>query len=135
MSWRDIPRNEWRSFLEGFGLRHRAWLATVLQGPHGEHQSTRAAERPLAGVTAEPANGDVVDVVIRFGDETEPVRVKALNALRVDETPRGEEIALEMANPRGVTGLRFRAGALPEEVDGVAPFEKMAMLGRKTLKA
>lgn len=135
MNWREIPPHEWRIFLEGFGLRHRAWLVTVQQGPHGARQSTPAVDRPLAGVTAEPANGNVTDVVIRFGDETEPVRIKAPNALRVDETPRGEEIALEMEDARGVTRLRFRAGALPEEVDGLAPSEKAAMLPPEGNKA
>ena len=34
-----------------------------------------------------------------------------------------EELGLDLDHARGVTRLRFRAAALPEELDGVAPSE------------
>lgn len=129
MSAREIPPHEWRGFLEGFALRHRAWLASVRQRPHGGREITRAAERPLAGVDAQPRRGDVEDVVIQFAGAAKPIHVQAPKALRVDISPRGEEVALEMENAGGVTRLSFRAGALPEELDGISAGETMQ--GRK----
>ena len=52
------------------------------------------------------------------------LRVEAPRVLRVDVTARGEELGLDLDTARGVTRLRFRAAALPEELDGIAPSER-----------
>jgi hypothetical protein len=119
MKPRDIPRSEWSRFLESFGRRHRSWLATVEEWPRGLPEVTRAVDRPLESVAAEDGA-----IVIRFGDAADALRVDAPQALRVDEAARGEELGLDLETGRGVTRLRFRAAALPEELDGMAPSER-----------
>jgi hypothetical protein len=54
----------------------------------------------------------------------EPLRIDAPQRLRVELTGRGEELGLDLEGERGVTRLRFRAVALPEEVDGIGPQER-----------
>lgn len=117
MNQREIPRQEWPQFLESFGRRHRAWLATVEEWPRGAPETTRALDQPLESLGAEDGA-----IVIRFRDTPE-LRVDALRELRLDVTARGEELGLDFDTGRGVTRLRFRAAALPEELDGMAPSE------------
>lgn len=123
MNRRSIPPREWPAFLKRFGLRHRSWLATVEEWPRSSPEITRVSDRPLLSLDAEHAGHEVRAVVIRFCDTPDGLRIVGPQALRVDETPRGEEVGLDLETDTGVTRLRFRAAALPEELDGVAPSE------------
>lgn len=111
---REIPPREWGGFLERFGLRHRAWLASVQEG----------AEHPLRSVSAERADGHVDAIVVRFGDDAPALRLEAPRALRVEQTPAGEEVGLDVETARGTAKLRFRAAARPEQLDGLAPSQR-----------
>jgi hypothetical protein len=115
MSQREIPRNDWAQFLDSFGRRHRSWLATVEEWPREAPERTRAMEQPLESLGAEDGA-----IAIHLGGG-EVVRVDAPRSLRVEVTERGEELGLDLDTPGGVTRLRFRAAALPEELDGMAP--------------
>ena len=117
MNRREIPRKDWPEFLESFGRRHRSWLATVEEWPREAPERRHAVDEPLESLA--PEDGAVA---IHLGDGR-VVRVEAPQALRVDVTARGEELGLDLETGRGVTRLRFRAAALPEELDGMAPSE------------
>jgi hypothetical protein len=110
MNQREIPRQDWAQFLASFGRRHRSWLATVEEWPHEAPGRTRTVDQPLESLGAEDGA-----IAIRLGNG---------EVLRVDVTARGEELGLDLDTARGVTRLRFRAAALPEELDGVAPSER-----------
>ena len=118
MNQREIPRQDWPEFLESFGRRHRSWLATVEEWPREAPERTRAVDQPLESLGVEDGA-----IAIHLG-EREVLRVEAPRALRVDITERGEELGLDLDSARGVTRLRFRAAALPEELDGIAPSER-----------
>jgi len=118
MNQREIPRREWPQFLESFGRRHRSWLATVEEWPREAPERTRAVDQPLESLDAQDGA-----IAIHLGDGA-VVRVEAPQSLRVDITERGEELGLDLDSARGVTRLRFRAAALPEELDGIAPSER-----------
>jgi len=118
MNQREIPRREWPQFLASFGRRHRSWLATIEEWPRGAPERTRAVDRPLESLGAEDGA-----IAIHLGGG-EVLRVEAPRALRVDVTARGEELGLDLDTARGTTRLRFRAAALPEELDGIAPSER-----------
>ena len=118
MNQREIPRQDWPEFLESFGRRHRSWLATVEEWPREAPERTRAVDQPLESLGVEDGA-----IAIHLG-EREVLRVDAPQALRVDVTERGEELGLDLDSARGVTRLRFRAAALPEELDGIAPSER-----------
>jgi hypothetical protein len=117
MNQRDIARKDWPQFLDSFARRHRSWLATVEDWSREAPERTRAVDQPLESLAVEEGA-----IAIRLG-ESEVLRVEAPQALRVDVTERGEELGLDLDHARGVTRLRFRAAALPEELDGVAPSE------------
>ena len=118
MNQREIPRREWPQFLASFGRRHRSWLATIEEWPRGAPERTRAVDQPLESLGAEDGA-----IAIHLGGG-EVLRVEAPRALRVDVTARGEELGLDLETARGTTRLRFRAAALPEELDGIAPSER-----------
>jgi len=122
MGKRAIVAGEWPSYLEKFALRHKAWLATVEERPRQGSARVCASNRPLESLTAEPL-GAGMRIVIGFGDAGDTLRVEPAHALRVEETPRGEELGLEIETPRGETIMRFRTAVLPEEVDGIAPWQ------------
>jgi hypothetical protein len=54
----------------------------------------------------------------------EPIQIDAPASLRVDETADGVARGLEIVDDDGeCTRIRFRAAALPETLDGIAPGE------------
>lgn len=111
MKQREVPHHDWSRFLRVFSDAHRAWLARV------EGADTRTEERALDSV--ETSSGAIV---IHFRNAAD-VRVDSALALRVNETDRGEHLGLDIESARGLTRLRFRAAAMPEELDGVGPLE------------
>ena len=126
MTIRDVPRPEWVSFLDRFSREHRGWLTTVEQCQTGTTQPLRAVERPLGSVDSDVSREGVGSITVHFAEEFDDgasIRIDAPMTLRVAETSRGAERALEIATATGTTRLIFRATALPEELDGLAPSE------------
>ena len=119
---RDIPRREWPEFLAEFGRRHRSWLITIEAGGRIDG-AVQALDEPLDSLAAEDGA-----VLVRLRNR-EPLRIDA-QALRVELTERGEELGLDLESERGVTRLRFRAAALPEELDGIGPLDGVGPLER-----
>jgi hypothetical protein len=115
---KEIPRDEWREFLQAFGARHRGWLTSVEQG------RVRISDRPLAGVELRLAGGEIEAILLRFGNGMGAIQVNAPRAVRVEETLRGEETGLDLEAADGLTRLSFRTTALPEQLDGLAPSER-----------
>ncbi|HEY3171318.1 MAG TPA: DUF5335 family protein [Thermoanaerobaculia bacterium] len=123
MVTREIPPGEWKGFFDEFTRRHEGWLVTVeLFGDLGAQ--VEADERPLKGIVAETKAGSS-PIEILTGDapdETLTHVVAHPTRVRVEETPEGAEVALEIqSRDEGTTLVRFRATALPETVDGVGP--------------
>ncbi len=127
MSTREIPTDQWRSFLDQFSRDHRAWLATIECVGHGTATSIEAFERPLASVVPQMAGSRVARIDIRFqqdSHEREPIHVDAPTSIRVDETSQGVARGLEILDDDGVsTRVRFRVAPRPETLDGIAPGE------------
>jgi hypothetical protein len=121
---RIVPRSEWQDLADRFTRQYRAALGTVHWIPASEPetiargvalQSIRLAERPPS---------DFVRVAFLDGPR---IRVDHPRAIRVEETERGAERALEIESAEnGLLRLAFRAAALPEELDGMAPSELRA---------
>lgn len=126
MPMRDVPRDQWPDFLEGFSRRHRAWLATVDQAGDIEiGHGGGSSEGPLGAVTATRQGRDVSAIEISFaGDGHVPLRVEKPRIVRVRQTGDGAESGLEIVDDQGVsTRVGFRATASPEMLDGLAPGE------------
>jgi hypothetical protein len=114
---REVPTREWGALLDRFGRTHRAWLATVhVVDVRGT--VTRSAPIPLKSAAASADS-----VTLEFIGETPSVRVHRPGALRIQQTEIGAEQALELDVPDGFIRLAFRATALPDQLDGLAPGE------------
>jgi hypothetical protein len=123
MTIRDVPRCEWPAFLEGFSHEHCAWIGTM-HGLVGGAPVTHIPSVALKSVTLDSeASGPVLRIVFVNG-----ISLCAAQpcALRV-QTDDGAERALEVETADGgFIRLAFRATALPEQLDGVAPGELIA---------
>jgi hypothetical protein len=121
---RNVPPSEWRSLLERFSREHRAWLATI-HGVVGEALVTRVPCAALKSVTLENGvSGKVLRVTLVNGVSLCAVRPCAM---RVQQMRNGAECAVEVDTAdAGFIRLAFRAAALPEQLDGVAPGELIA---------
>jgi hypothetical protein len=116
-----VPAVEWPSFLERFGRRHRAWLGTI----HGVERGVPVTRVPMVGLASVTLDGASPDDVVRvtFLNGVSLCAPRPL-AVRVQRTEEGAECALEIdAADEGFLRLAFRAAALPEHVDGIAPAE------------
>jgi hypothetical protein len=121
----DVPRGEWPQFLESYSGQHRAWLATVER--QGEPGMRRGDEpRPLSAVTPRRDGARVSAIEIVFaGDSTgDVVRIDNPAAVRVRTTDEGADRGLDILDQDGAcTRIAFRAAAIPEMLDGLAPGE------------
>jgi hypothetical protein len=127
MPTEEIPRAEWKTFLDTFSRQHEGWLATleVLGADIGAQQEAR--DLPLEGVTATLRDGATETIAISLGRTaadhlthtiTEPTRIW------LEQTSLGANAALEIESADEVkTLLRFRSALPAEMVDGVV-FEK-----------
>jgi hypothetical protein len=120
---REIPPGEWKEFFDEFTRRHEGWLVTVENfGDLGAQ--VEANERPLKGIVAERRAGSS-EIEIMTGDSLDETLTHVVahpTRVRIEETSEGAESALEIqSRDEGTTLVSFRATALPETVDGVAP--------------
>ena len=121
---RNVPPSEWRPFLDRFSREHRAWIATI-HGVVGGTPVTRVPCVALKSVTLEDGvSGPVLRVTFINGVSLCATRPCAM---RVQQMSNGAECALEVDTAdAGFIRLAFRAAALPEQLDGVAPGELSA---------
>ena len=123
MTVRDVPQSEWRSFLDGFSREHCAWIGTI-HGLVGGAPVTRVPSTALKSVTLESgASGPLLRITFVNGLSLCAVQPCALRVQSDD----GAERALEVDTADGgFIRMAFRATALPEQLDGVAPRELIA---------
>ena len=118
---REVPAGEWRRFLERFSREHRAWLATV-HVVDARGTVTRCAQIPLKSAAA---SADAV--TLEFLHEAHSLCARNPSALRIQRTDIGLAQALEIDGSDGqLIRLAFRATAMPEQLDGLAPGELTA---------
>ena len=123
MPTREIPREEWKTFLDTFSRQHEGWLATleVLGTDIGAQQEAR--DLPLEGVSVASKDGSPETIAISLGKAiddhvthtiTEPTRIW------LEQTSQGANAALEIESVDQVkTLLRFRSALPADMVDGV----------------
>jgi len=123
MSVHDVPRARWAGVLEQFSRAHRGWRASVACVRPGPELASHTGWYPLASVTVVPSGTRAAAIRVTFqGGPT--VCVTAPRTLGIDTREDGAERALEIDAAEGTfVRLVFRATALPEEVDGMAPAE------------
>ena len=116
-----VPAVEWCGFLERFSRRHRGWLGTV-HGVEEDLPVTRMASERLESVSLEQSGFDHL-VRLTFANGISLCAPQA-RAVRVQRRDEGAEAALEVDTAAGAfIRLAFRATALPDQLDGIAPVE------------
>jgi hypothetical protein len=120
---REIPRDEWVEYLDGFSRQHEGWLVTVEVLSEEIGAQVEAKEVALAGITADLKGGgeDVISIILSKGS-TERIthNIARPTHLRIEQTESGADMALQIESDGGATTLvRFRSAVLPEMVDGV----------------
>lgn len=119
MATREIPRESWKEFFNGFSRRHEGWLVDVqILGPLGAQHE--AENLPLEGISADHANKDISIATIEKDKIVEHFVTKPTHVL-VEEAD-GAERALEIESSDGEkTLVTFRSAVPPEMVDGMLP--------------
>jgi hypothetical protein len=120
---KEIPREEWVEYFDGFSRRHEGWLVTVEVLGMEVGAQVEAQELPLRGVTAELKDGGADEInIILGGKGAERVThtVTRPTHVRIEQAEDGADMTLQIESGGGVTTLmRFRSAVLPEMVDGV----------------
>lgn len=120
MATRDIPRESWREFFDGFSRRHQGWLVDVEVLGNDIGAQLEAEDLPLEGISADRGNKDISVALLRDGKVTEHFVTKP-ERVRLEEEG-GAEVAIEIDSSTGAsTIVTFRSVASPEEVDGLLP--------------
>lgn len=116
-----VPAVEWRPFLERFSRRHCGWLATI-HGFEAGLPVTHIGSERFDAVRLERIDFDhLIRVTFANGVSLCAPRPRAV---RVQQSDQGAEAALEVETAAGAfIRLAFRATALPDQLDGVAPAE------------
>jgi hypothetical protein len=120
METKEIPREQWTRFFDGFSRRHEGWLVTVeVLGEEGPQVEVR--DLPLTGIAADENRQHTISILVggtTGEDEGHIIQFPA--AVRVEEDG-GVERALEIeARDGDKTIVTFRSALPPEMVDGVA---------------
>jgi hypothetical protein len=117
MATREIPRESWIEFFNGFSRRHEGWLVNVeVLGKIGAQ--TEARELPLEGISAEHGGRRVA---ITLGPRDRPAEhvIEKPSHVRIEESG-GADLALQIESSEGeATLLSFRSPLPPEMVDGL----------------
>jgi hypothetical protein len=119
----DVSREDWPRFLREFSSIHDGWLVSleVMDADLGVQPQLRSV--PLRGVVAETTSREPSIIIAggRAEDGHITHTVHEPTHVRVERTPEGADVALEIESADGVrTLVRFKTVALPETVDGVA---------------
>jgi hypothetical protein len=111
MPTQEIPRNEWKTFLDSFSQRHEGWLSTleVLGADIGAQQE--AGDLPLEGITATVKDDAPESITITLGKTSKDHvthTVSAPTRLWLEQTLEDKDAALEIEAADDVkTLLRF----------------------------
>jgi hypothetical protein len=119
---REIPRDEWVAYLDGFSRQHEGWLVTVEVLGSEVGAQVEAQGLHLRGITAELKVGEDTISITIGGKDAERVThtITRPTHVRIEQAENGADMALQIESTDGVATLvRFRSPMLPEMVDGV----------------
>jgi len=124
---REIPREEWVDFFDGFGQQHSGWLVTLELLDRELGAQLVAENLPLRGISSDVQENDEDVILINVGETPDEHINHAIAGpvhVRLKQTAQGAHEALDIETMSGATTLlRFRVTALPETVDGVMAHE------------
>jgi len=123
MPTQEIPRDEWKTFLDTFSRQHEGWLATLEIFAIDIGAQREARDLPLEGITATSRDNASQTIAIILGKSSEDhVTHTVTDPTRVwlEQTSQGANAAIEIESADEVkTLLRFRSALPADMVDGV----------------
>jgi hypothetical protein len=122
MPMRDVPRDEWAEYLDGFSRQHEGWPVTVEVLGAEVGAQVEAHELPLQGVTAELKGGgeDAITVIVGGGVVERVTHTVARPAhVRVEQSESGADLTLQLESSDGVATLVRVRPPVPPETFGV----------------
>ncbi len=123
MQTREIPREQWVSFLDGFSRQHEGWLVNVQVTQDGTQNKPEARNLPLQGIAADLKHGDDDTIEIILGKQTDDYITHSLSKVKrimLQMNDQGAESGLEFSASDGSKAvLQFRSSAASEQVDDV----------------
>jgi hypothetical protein len=123
MATKEIPRDEWTTFLDGWSQQHEGWLATleILGTDIGAQQQVR--DLPLEGITFSSRDSVPETIAISFGKSPEDHVTHTITKptrMWLEQTSQGANAALEIESADDVkTLIRFRSALPADMVDGI----------------
>jgi hypothetical protein len=108
---KEIPRREWRQFLDEFTREHQGWQVVVEVDDPEAGSQVEAHDLPLQGIAA-----DEHDVAVIVGEEVNPALTHIIHGARslwVRETSRGNVSTLEIQSTDG-SKTRVRLTQVPQ---------------------
>lgn len=109
---REIPREEWKEFLETFSRQHEGWLVTLEVMGAEIGAQVEAEEKPLDGITAELKGEGEDSISIAIGltpEERVEHNVMSPTYVRVEQAESGSDMTLQIeSQDRATTLLRLR---------------------------
>lgn len=122
METREIPRDEWKDFLDRFSRVHENWLVDVEVVGRELGDQEESHDVPLAGISYEPKGSEAGRIDIMVGgdpDHHANHAVEAPRRLYLARDEKGADKTLEIEDEDGFSVLvTFRSAALPETLDG-----------------
>ena len=121
METREIPRESWIEFLDGFSRRHEGWLVDV-EVLGGVGAQTEAHDRPLEGISSEH-EGRRIAITLGPSDRPAEHVIQSPSHLRVQED-EGADLSLQIESSGGETTLLSFRSSLPTEMADGKPAAK-----------
>ncbi len=121
---REIPRDQWVSFFDGFSRQHEGWLVDLLVSGYGQDNRVEARGLPLQGIAVDYKKGDDNTIEIILGKEKQLAVTHAIPDTRsvyLMKNNQGADLGVVMQAGDGASAqLRFRSPTAPGTVDGMS---------------
>lgn len=124
MQTKQIPKNEWPSFLDRFSRQYEGWLVNLEVFNPEIGAQVEETGLALEGLTDEWDEVKGNTIMIMAGNTPDNHITHSINRpteISVEQTDEGADAALSIKSADGTIALlSFRAAVLPETVDAVA---------------
>jgi uncharacterized protein DUF5335 len=124
MQTKQIPKNEWPSFLDRFSREYEGWLVNLEVFNPEIGAQVEETGLPLEGLTDEWDEVKDNTIMIMAGNTPENHITHSINRpteISLEQSDEGADAALSIKSADGTTALlSFRAVVLPDTVDAVA---------------
>ncbi len=111
MQTREIPRDEWGSFLNGFSRRHERWRITVDVLSPDLGAQTEVKQVPLLGISAAAKCGEnKISIMTANGPGAHTTHfIEEPRRLWLEQSEEGADRSIEIESANGIkTIVRFR---------------------------